>query len=89
MLNKLFLEHPKSVNETYTEHFIHAMGFSMTLQMAAFACFVHALVPAFFVKTGSMLINKLHRKMVVFRVKTDGSKRPLGDDIDESIEYMI
>ncbi|TDF34607.1 hypothetical protein EYS14_22885 [Alteromonadaceae bacterium M269] len=88
MINKLFVEHPKSVNETYSEHFIHAMSFSIKLQLAAIVCCIHALVPGFFVKTGSKLISELHRKMVVCRVradKTKESKHWTGD----SIEYMI
>ena len=88
MFNRLFTAHPKSVNETYTEHFVHAITFSIKLQMAAVVCFIHALVPGLFVKTGSRLITELHHKMVMFRVKKDADKKPL-KWADESIEYMI
>jgi hypothetical protein len=88
MFNKLFIEHPKSVNETYFEHFLHAMSFTIKLQMAAIACFIHALIPGFCVKTGSRLILELHHRMVAFRV-ANPKKKTSETWTDESIEYMI
>ena len=88
MLKQLFIDHPKSVNETYIHHFFTSMSFSMKLFKAAIACFIHALVPGLCVKTGSKAITELHVKMVTFRVKGNSeidSKEP----IDGTIEYMI
>jgi hypothetical protein len=59
-----FQQHPSDVGETYWEHFLHAFGFSLRLFVAAGACFVHAIVPFLFTKTGSTMINNLHSKMV-------------------------
>jgi uncharacterized protein DUF6356 len=67
MLNRLFLAHPREVNETYLEHQAHALRFSGSLLMAAGACFIHALVPSLFVRTGSRTIERLHDEMVVHR----------------------
>ena len=88
MLKQLFIDHPKSVNETYIQHFFTSMSFSMKLFKAAIACFIHALVPGLCIKTGSKAITELHVKMVTFRVESNNdvtsTEQPEG-----SIEYMI
>ena len=67
MFNRLFLDHPRSVGESYLEHQRHAFGFGISLLGAALACLVHALVPGLFVRTGSDTIKRLHERMVVNR----------------------
>ncbi len=67
MLKDLFTEHPASVDETYAEHMGVALGFSARLLLAAAVCFVHALLPFLFVRTGSGIIAQLHDRMVVNR----------------------
>ena len=67
MLDRLFLNHPRSVNESYLEHQAHALRFSGSLFLAAGACFIHALVPGLFQRTGSRTIERLHDEMVVHR----------------------
>lgn len=62
MIAKLFLEHPKSVDETYTEHAAFAFGFSMKLFAAAFAALVHAVLPFAFEKTASRIVAGLYAK---------------------------
>ena len=88
MFKTLFIDHPKSVNETYVEHFFVAMSFSMKLFKAAFASFIHAIVPGLCVKTGSKAITELHVRMVAFRVKNTGETAS-NSELDETIEYMI
>jgi len=66
-LKSKFNEHPASVGETYAEHFVAAMGFSLSLLKAAGACAVHAVLPFAFEKTGSRYIETLHRRMVTQR----------------------
>lgn len=92
MFKQLFTEHPKSVNETYIQHFFTSMSFSTKLFKAATACFIHALVPGLCIKTGSKAITELHVKMVAFRVKNSSeatvNKQP-ESTIEASIEYMI
>ena len=88
MFKKLFCDHPASVQETYIQHFCHAMSFSMKLFRAAFACFIHGVVPGLCIKTGSRAITELHQSMVVFRVK--GSEKGVQhSDFDSAPEYMI
>jgi len=45
MFAKLFLDHPKSVNEGYFEHARFALLFAILLMTAALAAFVHAIIP--------------------------------------------
>lgn len=88
MIKKWFVEHPASVNETYTQHFGKALSFSWQLFKASVACFIHAVIPGCCVKTGSKAITDLHNKMVVFRVKGTGTKST-HPQREETIEYMI
>jgi hypothetical protein len=67
VFNRLFLDHPRSVGETYLEHQRHALGFGISLLVAGLACLVHALVPGLCVHTGSEAIKRLHDRMVVNR----------------------
>jgi hypothetical protein len=71
MLNKLFLEHPADVGESYGEHMRAASGYGFTLIAAGVACLVHAAVPAFFKTKGSDTIRTLHERLVRER----GAKR--------------
>ncbi len=61
-LDRIFLDHPRSVDETYLEHARFAVGFSAQLFAAAFAALVHALVPCVFEKTASRMVRNLHAR---------------------------
>jgi hypothetical protein len=63
-VNRAFSEHPAAVGETYSEHLVTAGGFGWTLLKASLACFVHAVLPFVFEKTGSIAITELHARMV-------------------------
>jgi uncharacterized protein DUF6356 len=67
VFTRLFLDHPRSVGESYLEHQRHAFGFGISLLGAALACLVHAVVPGLFVRTGSQAITRLHDRMVTHR----------------------
>ena len=56
MISKVFLDHPRSVDETYLQHARFAGGFSLKLFGAAFAALIHAVIPAAFDKTASRMI---------------------------------
>jgi hypothetical protein len=81
MLDAIFLRHPRSVGETYVEHLAAAMTFAAQLTAAAVACFVHALVPALFERTGSRIIGELHASMVAGRRPA----QPSAVDLDYAI----
>jgi hypothetical protein len=69
LFRSLFMEHPASVDETYSEHFISALSFGARMVIAGIACMVHGLLPAVFVTRGSDTICALHERMVVKRRK--------------------
>lgn len=66
-LRRLFTEHPASVGETYLEHLCTAASFAGRMMFGAAACFLHALLPFAFRRTGSTCIQQLHDRMVVNR----------------------
>lgn len=76
-LKAKFTEHPASVGETYGQHFVAAMGFSLSMFKAAFCCGVHAILPFMFEKTGSDCITGLYERMV-----TNRSRRAQKDAVD-------
>lgn len=63
MFDRIFLAHPRSVGESYAQHFGVASRFGMTLIAGGLACFVHALVPAWCKRTGSSTVKRLHDRM--------------------------
>ena len=60
-------EHLRSVDETYRQHAWHALTFALKLFVAGFCCFIHALLPFLFEKTGSRIIQRLYGDMVLHR----------------------
>ena len=58
-----FVEHPRSVGESYGEHFAVATGFGLRLIGAGLACLVHAWVPAWFTRSGSRAVRSLAREL--------------------------
>ena len=62
MLNKIFLDHPRQVNETYFQHGKFAFSYAFKLLVASMAAIVHALVPSLFERTASTIVAELHQK---------------------------
>ncbi|MCG6904918.1 MAG: DUF6356 family protein [Rhodobacter sp.] len=62
MIDRVFLSHPASVDETYGEHARFAAGFSLQLFAAAGAALVHAVIPCLFEKTASRIIARLYAR---------------------------
>jgi len=60
---RLFIVHPRSVNEDYLAHAGVALRFALLLLRAGLAALVHALIPALFETSASSTIKKLHREM--------------------------
>jgi hypothetical protein len=60
---RLFMAHPRSVNEGYMDHAGVALRFSLLLFGAAAAALVHAFVPALFETRASSTVRKLHAEM--------------------------
>ena len=66
-LHRLFVEHPQSVDETYTQHMASAFSFGSRMMLAGIACMLHGLFPFLFVKTGSATVRHLHDRMITHR----------------------
>ena len=65
--NRLFTDHPATVNETYWQHLWAAAGFGFRMIWGGIVCLVHALVPGAFATAGSDMICELHERMVTNR----------------------
>lgn len=63
----IFTDHPKSVGETYSEHFFAATSFGIPMITAGVACVLHGVFPFWFEKTGSNLVRRLYDRMVINR----------------------
>ncbi|MDX1709620.1 MAG: DUF6356 family protein [Rhodovibrionaceae bacterium] len=68
-MKELFTKHPASVDETYGEHMVMAASFGGRMFLASLACFVHAVFPFLFERTGSKAISELYERMVTNRHK--------------------
>lgn len=62
MITRVFLEHPRSVDESYGEHLVFAGKFSLKLFAAGFCALVHAIIPCMFEKTASRMIAEMYAK---------------------------
>lgn len=60
MINRVFLSHPATVDETYFQHAAFAARFALRLFAAAGAAVVHALIPCLFEKTASRIVSELY-----------------------------
>ena len=64
LIHRWFVAHPRSVGESYGEHFGVAFRVGLTMVAGGVACFAHAVVPALFQRTGSGTIKRLYADMV-------------------------
>ncbi len=69
-----FIRHPRSVGETYGEHFATAAGFGGAMVLAGLACMVHAWLPFLFERTASQCVSRLHRQMADRQAKAAASR---------------
>lgn len=69
MIDKLFLAHPRSVNESYWEHMGSALSFAFWLLAAGLAVCVHAVLPSAFEHSASRVVTRLYDRMVVHRIR--------------------
>lgn len=84
MLDRLFLEHPRSVGETYTQHFGVATGFGLRLIAGGIGCCIHGFLPFAFRTAGSDTVRTLNEVLVR---KRDEARAHHGEVA--TIEYMI
>ena len=63
MLQRIFLDHPASVDETFLQHMRFALTFAAGLFLAGGAALVHAFIPCLCEKTASRKIEQLYTHM--------------------------
>ena len=63
LLDRWFLAHPATVDETYFQHMRFALGFCFWLAVAAAAALIHAIFPALCESTASRILRKLTDRM--------------------------
>ncbi len=64
VFKRLFVDHPRAVDETYVEHFGVASRFGVTMIRGGIGALVHALVPGWCITTGSDTVARLNKIMV-------------------------
>lgn len=62
-LKNLFLNHPKSYNETYSIHFKIAIKIGIKLILAGMACVIHSIFPFIFKTTASDTVRDINNLM--------------------------
>ena len=72
--NRLFRDHPATVEETYGQHFMAAAGFGFRMIGGGIVCLVHAVVPGVYCTRASEIINELHDRMVTNRRRQTESR---------------
>ncbi len=88
MIDRLFLAHPRTVRESYAEHFGIAGRFGLTMIGAGLALLVHAIVPGLFIRTGSGAIKRLYGEMTA-RQPLLANQPPAHAAQEWQIEYEI
>jgi hypothetical protein len=63
LLQKVFLDHPRSVGESYQQHLACAAGHGFRLTGAGLACLIHAVAPALFKDTASGVVIGMSREL--------------------------
>jgi hypothetical protein len=86
MFDRIFLAHPRSIGESYTEHAGVAARFGATMMIGGAACILHAFVPAIFPRTASDRVKKLYAQMVA---RQPNLRRPAYEEPEWQIEYEI
>lgn len=84
MFRRLFLDHPASVGESYTEHFRVAGGFGVAMIVGGVGALLHAFLPFVCQTRGSDTINTLHARMVAKR----DAKRAATTQM-KTVDYII
>ncbi len=67
MIKRLFVDHPRSVDESYGQHFGFAARFGIAMIRGGLAALVHAIIPALCTTTGSRTIERLNHIIVLQR----------------------
>ena len=84
MIRRLFLDHPQSVGESYTEHFGVAAGFGAAMVIGGLGALLHAVLPSVCKTTASDTINRLHARLVAKRAEKRAAITQM-----KTVDYII
>ncbi len=62
-IERIFVDHPRSVDESYFQHLRLAAGFAIALFVAGAAAAVHAVIPCMCERTASAKVRELYRRI--------------------------
>ena len=84
MFNRLFVDHPKSVDESYGAHFGVAGRFGFAMIWGGMKALVHAVIPGLCITSGSDTVKRLNHIMVEQR-------RAKGQDVTQmmTVDWVI
>lgn len=71
ILDRLFLAHPRTVGESYLEHWAFAFRIGSRLLLAGSAALVHSVIPCLCETTASRIILALNAGIVARRAKAN------------------
>jgi len=63
VVDRLFLEHPRSLGMSWAGHGVGALGIGAKLIGAGAACVVHAVVPGWFTQTAGKTVTHMYDHM--------------------------
>jgi Family of unknown function (DUF6356) len=63
VIDRYFLEHPRSAGQRYFEHLRFAWRFGATMFAGACAAFIHGVLPTVHQTTASRRVNELHARL--------------------------
>ena len=63
MVERLFVEHPRSLSMTWAAHGVGAARIGAELIGAGTACLVHAIVPGWFTQTAGKTVTRMYDHM--------------------------
>lgn len=84
MIRRLFLDHPQSVGESYTEHLGVAAGFGAAMVLGGLGALLHAVLPSVCKTTASDTINRLHARLVAKRAEKRAAITQM-----KTVDYII
>ncbi|MFL6733082.1 MAG: DUF6356 family protein [Sphingomicrobium sp.] len=87
-IDRIFLDHPRSVGETYAEHAGIALRFGWTMASGGAACMIHAVLPSLFPRSASTRIKRLHQE-VTERERAFATTRAANPGGEWQLEYEI
>jgi len=88
MFDRIFLQHPRSVGESYPRHAATAFGFGIRMIGGGLACLVHGVIPSLFTRTGSGTVKALYGRMKS-RQPNFAERPPAFTEPNWQLEYEI